>query len=70
MHFKKIADEPSHLAKTALVKRFITKGTSGSGFQGNTFLVLKLLLPSYPKRVYNIKDKQMVKCFSNIFHLS
>ena len=31
------------------------------------FLLLKLLLPGVIKAVYNLQDKQLVKCFSTVF---
>jgi len=37
------------------------------GFHGDVFLLLKLLLPGVIKAVYNLQDKQLAKCFSNIF---
>ena len=37
------------------------------GFHGDVFLLLKLLLPGVIKAVYNLQDKQLVKCFSVIF---
>jgi len=37
------------------------------GFHGDVFLLLKLLLPGVIKAVYNLQDKQLVKCFSQIF---
>ena len=36
------------------------------GFQGDTYLLLKLLLPGVVKRVYNINSKQLVKVFSQV----
>jgi len=36
-------------------------------FHGDVFLLLKLLLPGVIKAVYNLQDKQLVKCFSIIF---
>jgi len=38
-----------------------------AGFHGDVFLLLKLLLPGVIKAVYNLQDKQIVKCFSVIF---
>ena len=36
-------------------------------FEGDVYLLIKLLLPGDVKRVYNIKYKQLVKLFSQIF---
>ena len=38
-----------------------------AGFHGDVFLLLKLLLPGVIKAVYNLQDKQIIKCFSVIF---
>jgi len=37
------------------------------GFHGDVFLLLKLLLPGVIKAVYNLQDKQLVKCFGVVF---
>jgi DNA ligase-3 len=37
------------------------------GYHGDTFLLLKLLLPGVIKAVYNLDNKQIVKLFSKIF---
>jgi hypothetical protein len=33
----------------------------------DVYMVFKLLLPTHKKRVYNMKDKQIVKALSSIF---
>jgi hypothetical protein len=38
-----------------------------AGFQGDAFLLIKLMLPGEAKRVYNMTDKRIVKLFSVIF---
>ncbi len=63
-----IAAEPSHTGKTKLVRNFITKGTNGDEFEGDVYLVIHLLLPLHPKRVFNMKDKQIAKALSQILH--
>ncbi|XP_072174612.1 DNA ligase 3-like, partial [Diadema setosum] len=63
----RVADVAGHHAKTAVVAKFLKDGSSGDGFEGDTYLVLKLLLPGVVKRVYNINSKQLVKLFSQIF---
>ncbi|XP_041479664.1 DNA ligase 3-like [Lytechinus variegatus] len=62
-----IADQAGHHAKTKVVAGFLKSGSDGQSFQGDTYLVLKLLLPGVVKRVYNINSKQLVKLFSQIF---
>jgi DNA ligase-3 len=66
---QKVADESSYNNKSAIIKQFITKGTSKQGFGGNIETWLTLLMPTIDKRVYNLKDKQIVKLFSRIFAL-
>ncbi|XP_060578412.1 DNA ligase 3-like, partial [Ruditapes philippinarum] len=62
-----IAEENSYTGKTAIVKKFITKGSSGDGYEGNLYLLLKLLLPGVVKSVYNLNNKQLVKLYSQVF---
>lgn len=63
-----VAEQPSYNSKTQIIQDFLTKGTSGDGFHGDTFLTVKLLLPGVIKSVYNLNDKQIVKLFSRIFN--
>ena len=63
----KIAEEASYNEKTNIVKNFLDKGASGTGFTGDIYTILKLLLPSSVKRIYNLQSKQLVKLFSQIF---
>ncbi|XP_033724639.1 LOW QUALITY PROTEIN: DNA ligase 3-like [Pecten maximus] len=65
-----IADESSYNSKTALVAKYLKKGASGEGYTGDTYILLKLLLPGVVKRVYNLNNKQLVKLFSQIFGTS
>eukprot|EP00050_Salpingoeca_kvevrii_P020889 m.103651 g.103651 ORF g.103651 m.103651 type:complete len:1100 (+) comp9072_c0_seq1:161-3460(+) len=62
----RVAAHPAYTDKTSLIKEFITKGSHGDKFTGDIFTLFKLLLPLHPKRVYNMKDKQIVKVMSNI----
>ena len=39
---------------------------SSGGYQGNMYLLLKLLLPGVVKRVYNLNNKQLVKLYSQV----
>ena len=63
----KIAEISSYNAKTELVKSFFDKGSSGSQFQGDLHVWVKLLLPGVVKRIYNLQSKQLIKIFSRIF---
>ncbi|KAG8439801.1 hypothetical protein GDO86_005825 [Hymenochirus boettgeri] len=63
-----VAEQPSYNTKTQIIQDFLTKGTSGDGFHGDTYLTVKLLLPGVIKSVYNLNDKQIVKLFSRIFN--
>lgn len=65
----KVADEPSYNNKSSIIKQFITNGTSKKGFGGDIETWLILLMPHIDSRVYNLKDKQIVKLFSRIFGL-
>lgn len=62
-----LAEENGYNGKTAIVERYITDGVTGSGFQGDLYLLLKLLLARVIKVVYNLESKQLAKHFSQIF---
>lgn len=62
-----IAEESSYTGKTAIVHKFINMGVNGDGFEGDLYILLKLLLPGVVKSVYNLNNKQLVKLFSQIF---
>lgn len=64
---KKLADESGHLKKSAILKDFLKDGIEKNGYKGNTYLFMKLLIPSASKRVYNLNSKQLIKLFSKIF---
>ncbi|BHF72937.1 DNA ligase 3 [Sparganum proliferum] len=59
----------SHKRKSEIVSNFVHQGADGS-LHNETALVLKLLLPAISSRIYNIKDKQLVNYFSDIFMVS
>lgn len=63
-----VAEQASYNTKTQIIHNFLTKGTSGDGFHGDTYLTVKLLLPGVIKNVYNLNDKQIVKLFSRVFN--
>ncbi|XP_053130642.1 DNA ligase 3 [Hemicordylus capensis] len=65
-----VADKSSYNVKTQIIQDFWQKGTSGDGFHGDLYLMVKLLLPGVIKSVYNLNDKQIVKLFSRIFNCS
>ncbi|XP_076802197.1 DNA ligase 3-like [Clavelina lepadiformis] len=62
-----IADEASYNEKTNIVKNFLKSGSTGNGFTGDIYVILKLLMPGAVKRTYNLQSKQLVKLFSQIF---
>ena len=35
-------------------------------FDGDVYTILKLLMPSVDERVYNMKEKQMIKVFAAV----
>ncbi|KAL0481852.1 ligase [Acrasis kona] len=57
---KEIEGESSHKGKTQITKNFL------DGFNGNVYLVFKLILPKGDNRVFRVKDKNIVKIFSAI----
>ena len=61
-----VADEPSYTGKTKLIQTYLQKGSSGNGFKGDVYLLMKLLLPGVVKTVYNLNNKQLVKLFSQV----
>ncbi|GAB6028919.1 DNA ligase 3 [Chamberlinius hualienensis] len=63
----KIADESSYISKTNIVSEFFTKGPKGDGFSGDLYVWVKLLIPGFVKRIYNLQSKQLVNLFSQIF---
>ncbi|XP_065679626.1 DNA ligase 3 isoform X2 [Hydra vulgaris] len=64
---KTLADEPSYNNKTAIIKKFIISKSSKGKYDGDLVLFAKLLLPGVEKRIYNLKDKQLLKHTSQIF---
>ena len=67
---ERIAATPSHNDKAAEIRHFITKGTDGTGFTGDLYMTVRLLMLREPKRVYNMKDKAIVKAMSSILGVS
>lgn len=63
----KLADESTYTEKIAIAHNFFSKGSSGSGFTGDLCLWVRLLLPMVDPRVYNLRGKQLVKLYSEIF---
>ncbi|XP_071109658.1 DNA ligase 3-like isoform X1 [Haliotis cracherodii] len=66
----KISEEESSAGKTSLVSNHLWKGNGGTGYKGDVYLLMKLLLPGVVKTVYNLNDKQLIKLFSQIFGTS
>ena len=56
-----------YLDKSALVNKWLSKGSSKDKFEGDLLLWVRLLLPGVVRRVYNMQSKQLVKVFSRIF---
>ncbi|XP_033245848.1 DNA ligase 3 [Drosophila miranda] len=63
-----IAAESSYLKKVEKLQNFFEKGTSGSGFEGDTLLWVQFLIPVANQRVYNLQNKALIKLFSRIFN--
>jgi hypothetical protein len=80
----KIASVSKYTDKSAAVKAFLAQrnflcfyGSKPSliekclaGFDGDVYLLMKLLLPGTDQRVYNVKEKQLIKLFANVRLLS
>ncbi|XP_046572187.1 DNA ligase 3-like [Haliotis rubra] len=66
----KISEEDSNTGKTALVSDYLKKGTSGTGFKGDVYMLMKFLLTGVVKTKYNLNNADLVKFFSEIFGTS
>ncbi|GMT15078.1 hypothetical protein PFISCL1PPCAC_6375, partial [Pristionchus fissidentatus] len=58
-----IATVSKYTEKSMAVKMYIGK----DGFDGDLLTLLKLLLPSVDQRVYNLKEKQLIKLFATMW---
>lgn len=63
-----IANERSYLNKAEILKEFLRKGCDKKEFKGDLLLWVRMLIPGDSQRVYNLKNKQMVKLFSRLFN--
>ncbi len=63
----RLSNQPGHLAKTNLVRDFITKGSDGKKYKGDLSLFIHMLLPNSKNRVYNINSTSFIKLFSKLF---
>uniref|UniRef100_A0A1I7XUH7 DNA ligase n=1 Tax=Heterorhabditis bacteriophora TaxID=37862 RepID=A0A1I7XUH7_HETBA len=61
-----IASISKYTDKSTAVKIFINKGD----YDGDTLTLIRLLLPGIDQRVYNIKEKQIIKHFATLYGLS
>lgn len=64
---EKVANHPSYLDKTGIIRNFFEKGSNSHGFKGDIEVWCRLLLPGSVKRIYNLQSKQLIKLFSVIF---
>ncbi|EDV94345.1 GH20153 [Drosophila grimshawi] len=64
-----IAGESSYLRKVEKLEHFFKKGSSGSGFQGDTLQWVQFLIPGATQRVYNLQNKALLKLFARILHV-
>ncbi|TPP65437.1 DNA ligase [Fasciola gigantica] len=55
----------SHKEKADLINRFLFK--ENGGYKGDFTLLFRLILPKESELVYNLKDKQLLNVFSQIF---
>ena len=63
----KLTSESGHHNKTAIVKQFITKGTSKNVYKGDLSLFVHMLLPNSSNRVFNLNSISLCKLYSRIF---
>lgn len=62
-----MASQAGHLAKTKILKDFITKGTDGKKYKGDMSLFFHLLLPNSKNRVYNLNSTTLIKLLSKLY---
>ncbi|KHJ77894.1 DNA ligase, partial [Oesophagostomum dentatum] len=60
-----IATMSKYSDKSAAVKMFISR----DDYDGDMLTLVRLLLPGVDQRVYNVKEKQLIKHFASIFDL-
>ncbi|KIH51463.1 hypothetical protein ANCDUO_18451 [Ancylostoma duodenale] len=60
-----IATMSKYTDKSAAVKMFISR----DDYDGDMLTLVRLLLPGVDQRVYNIKEKQLIKHFASIYDL-
>uniref|UniRef100_A0A915B2S5 DNA ligase 3 n=1 Tax=Parascaris univalens TaxID=6257 RepID=A0A915B2S5_PARUN len=58
-----LASVSKYTDKSTAVNMFVNK----DGYDGDMLLLVRMLLPSTDQRVFNLKEKQLIKLFSNIF---
>ncbi|KYQ88738.1 BRCT domain-containing protein [Tieghemostelium lacteum] len=58
---KQLEHESSHTGKSKIVKTFV------SNFDGDLYILAKLMLVKEDKRVYRIKDKAMIKLMAEVY---
>lgn len=63
-----IAKERSYLNKANILQDFFKKGCNKKEFQGDLLLWVRMLIPGDSQRVYNLKNKQMLKLFSRLLN--
>ncbi|PIO67157.1 DNA ligase, partial [Teladorsagia circumcincta] len=61
-----IASVSKYTDKSSAVKMFISR----DDYDGDMLTLVRLLLPGVDQRVYNIKEKQIIKHFASIYDLS
>ncbi|XP_067659538.1 DNA ligase 3-like [Haliotis asinina] len=66
----KISEEDGHAGKTALVSDYLKKGTTGTGFKGDVYMLMKFLLTGVVKTWNSLSDRVLVDLFSQIFGTS
>ena len=64
---KMIGSINNNFDKSKILKRFLTENCGNNNFKESITLFMKLLLPAASKRVYKLKNRQILNHFSKIF---
>ena len=64
---KMIGSINNNFDKSKILKGFLTENCGNNNFKESITLFMKLLLPAASKRVYKLKNRQILNHFSKIF---
>ncbi|XP_077285020.1 DNA ligase 3 [Arctopsyche grandis] len=66
---RNVAKDSKHTSKMMMFKQFFTEGSDRTGFKSDISVWIKLLAPSILNRVYNLKDRQLLKIFARLLRV-